>query len=213
MTAASFASLIGAKRIAKHKWVGRCPAHPDRHPSLSIGVGKRVPVVMMCMSNGCSTKDILNAMGLRWADLFDGKASAEVRDRIGNRERMDALRRRMDLVIWLGTVDRRKRNYWRAAYRGIREEWMRLRLLLEPEAVYEELSARRLQARICREGFEKLWEEQYGPWNVDNSHNRTEQPLGSGNRQPERPDRSAGCGGGQYARYSPWSVGPHRRTA
>lgn len=53
--------------------MAKCPAHPDRHPSLSIDEGKKVPIVLCCMSHGCETKAILAALGLHWRDLYDDK--------------------------------------------------------------------------------------------------------------------------------------------
>ena len=41
MTAKSFAELLlRGRRIGKDRYVARCPAHPDRTPSLSIWVGE-----------------------------------------------------------------------------------------------------------------------------------------------------------------------------
>ena len=89
MTARELAARLGARRIGKDKWVALCPAHPDRRPSLSIGIGRKVPVVMKCRSAGCDTKAILAAMGLKWADVFDaalGKIDfAGIRRREGER--------------------------------------------------------------------------------------------------------------------------------
>jgi putative DNA primase/helicase len=47
----------------------RCPAHDDRHPSLSVsnGDGK---VLLHCHA-GCELADILTALGLEQRDLFD----------------------------------------------------------------------------------------------------------------------------------------------
>ena len=69
MTAAALSSLLHGKRIGRGKWVARCPAHPDRHPSLSIAEGK-TGVLLKCMSAGCETSAVLEALGLRWSDLF-----------------------------------------------------------------------------------------------------------------------------------------------
>lgn len=49
----------------------RCPAHDDRKPSLGLsdGDGK---VLLICRA-GCTTEQILGALGLSWVDLFDGE--------------------------------------------------------------------------------------------------------------------------------------------
>src|SRR5262245_4638608 len=52
--------------------MARCPAHPDRTPSLSIAVsGDRDKILLHCHA-GCAVDDILGALGLERADLFAG---------------------------------------------------------------------------------------------------------------------------------------------
>lgn len=46
----------------------RCPAHPDRRASLSVGAGKEHPVVLHCHA-GCERDAILDAIGLTWQDI------------------------------------------------------------------------------------------------------------------------------------------------
>ena len=53
------------------KWIGKCPAHADENPSLSIGVGNDGRVLLHCFG-GCETRDVLEAVGLRFKDLFHG---------------------------------------------------------------------------------------------------------------------------------------------
>jgi hypothetical protein len=55
--------------------MAQCPAHGDRVPSLSVTEvdGK---VLVRCFA-GCETTDILAALGLTWADLFDQPAHAQ----------------------------------------------------------------------------------------------------------------------------------------
>src|SRR5260221_1941608 len=55
-------------------WTARCPAHHDRHPSLSIGVGKDGRILLKCHA-GCTVDGIVAAMGLTLADLFPTNAS------------------------------------------------------------------------------------------------------------------------------------------
>lgn len=48
------------------RWYGdhgraRCPAHDDRNPSLSISIGKDVPIVLHC-HGGCSNSDVIDAL-------------------------------------------------------------------------------------------------------------------------------------------------------
>src|ERR1051326_4441914 len=50
-------------------WTAQCPAHDDRTPSLSIGVGDDGRVLLKCFA-GCSTLDVLSAVGIEPRDLF-----------------------------------------------------------------------------------------------------------------------------------------------
>lgn len=56
------------KRTAKG-WSACCPAHEDRHPSLSIDVGKDGCAVLCCHA-GCSNDSVCKALGLTLAELF-----------------------------------------------------------------------------------------------------------------------------------------------
>ena len=50
-----------------------CPAHDDRNPSLSVGVGDKQPVVLHCQTEDCDTEDILEALGLSWKQIMASK--------------------------------------------------------------------------------------------------------------------------------------------
>jgi hypothetical protein len=50
-------------------WQARCPGHEDRHPSLAVAIGRDGRVLIRCWS-GCTTVRVLDALGLRWSDLF-----------------------------------------------------------------------------------------------------------------------------------------------
>lgn len=49
-------------------WMACCPAHDDKHPSLSVGLGED-RVLLRCHA-GCTFDDIILALGLRKRDLF-----------------------------------------------------------------------------------------------------------------------------------------------
>ncbi len=55
----------------------RCPSHEDRHPSLSIGVGDDGRVLLKCQA-GCDTADVLAAIDLKPADLFEHQERDEI---------------------------------------------------------------------------------------------------------------------------------------
>jgi len=56
----------------------RCPAHKDRNPSLSVEAGREHPVVFNCQA-GCEPGQVIEALGLTWADL--SKPREEKRNR------------------------------------------------------------------------------------------------------------------------------------
>jgi putative DNA primase/helicase len=81
VTAAAVAARLHARRTGSG-WMARCPAHPDKIPSLSISEsGGRV--LLHCYAN-CSTESIVTSLGLTMADLFSdgGKMKASVRPKI-----------------------------------------------------------------------------------------------------------------------------------
>ncbi len=50
-------------------WLASCPHHDDQRPSLSVSTGKDDRVLLMCHA-GCSTDDVVHALGLEMPDLF-----------------------------------------------------------------------------------------------------------------------------------------------
>ena len=56
-------------RSSLRGWTACCPAHADREPSLSIGLGEQGQVLLKCFA-GCSLERIVEAMGLSLVDLF-----------------------------------------------------------------------------------------------------------------------------------------------
>ena len=68
MTARELLSRLEAVRPVKGGWQARCPAHPDKSPSLSITESDG-RVLLKCFA-GCETSAIVAAMGLEMSDLF-----------------------------------------------------------------------------------------------------------------------------------------------
>jgi len=68
-------SHLACVRKSVHGWVARCPAHDDREPSLSVGLGHEGQILLTCFA-GCSLERIVDAMGLTVADLFPHASSA-----------------------------------------------------------------------------------------------------------------------------------------
>ena len=50
-------------------WTAHCPAHEDRHSSLSVAVGNDGRVLLRCFA-GCATEAVVEALGLKMQDLF-----------------------------------------------------------------------------------------------------------------------------------------------
>jgi putative DNA primase/helicase len=46
------------------QWTARCPAHDDRNPSLSVGLGRDGKLLFTCHAHGCSFQAIMQALGL-----------------------------------------------------------------------------------------------------------------------------------------------------
>jgi len=70
--------LEGVKQTGKEQWQARCPAHDDRKPSLSVARGEDGRALVKCQA-GCTTADVLSAVGLTEPDLFpqDGQQSRQ----------------------------------------------------------------------------------------------------------------------------------------
>ena len=62
-------SQLKGVRTSMRGWRACCPAHADRKPSLSIGLGEHGQVLLKCFA-GCSLERIVEAMGLTMTDLF-----------------------------------------------------------------------------------------------------------------------------------------------
>ncbi len=71
--------LRGVRKALKG-WVACCPAHHDRTPSLSIGLGKDGQVVVHCFA-GCPFASIVQALGVQASDLFPVDPAASPRQK------------------------------------------------------------------------------------------------------------------------------------
>jgi CHC2 zinc finger len=99
-TAEQIAQLIQGRRSGAG-WIGRCPAHEDRSPSLKID--ERDGKILLCCFAGCSLKEIYERLGISVSDLFSESrafqpkphalrqaevATADLRHRLTPRERV-----------------------------------------------------------------------------------------------------------------------------
>lgn len=75
MTADKLLSLLdGVKKTGTETWIARCPAHDDKHPSLSIRETVDGKVLVKCWT-GCSVDEVVAAAGLALGDLFPERPS------------------------------------------------------------------------------------------------------------------------------------------
>lgn len=115
--------LQGVRRIGKGRWLALCPAHNDRHPSLSVRETPEGKVLLRCWA-GCPTSAVLAALGLRWTDLFPDTGRGRSRP-LSRAEREAAkraqaeieLRRRLDAAC--ETLHRRLCVYVRAIHLAV----------------------------------------------------------------------------------------------
>jgi hypothetical protein len=91
LTAEAIADLLRARLAGRGRWMARCPSHDDRSASCSIRDGAAGHVLIHCFA-GCSTEAVLEAAGLRMADLFAGPPPTpeQARDAALVRARQDA---------------------------------------------------------------------------------------------------------------------------
>jgi hypothetical protein len=69
------AAVPGGGRKVGGQWWCRCPVHPDKRPSLALRETPDGTLLVRCYA-GCATSDVLDALGLRYRDLYpDGPAS------------------------------------------------------------------------------------------------------------------------------------------
>jgi hypothetical protein len=61
--------LEGIKATGPGKYVARCPAHSDKHPSLAIKEADDGAVLLFCHA-GCGIDEIAGAAGLELSELF-----------------------------------------------------------------------------------------------------------------------------------------------
>ncbi|WP_065758846.1 virulence-associated protein E [Pseudomonas defluvii] len=64
--------LDKVKSAGANKWKACCPAHDDKNPSLAISETSEGVVLLKCWA-GCTTNEIVSAIGLELRDLFPGE--------------------------------------------------------------------------------------------------------------------------------------------
>ena len=59
--------LQGVEEKGGGQFMARCPCHDDKRASLAVRMGEK-GIVLNCLAH-CETADILDALGLSWADV------------------------------------------------------------------------------------------------------------------------------------------------
>lgn len=65
--------LPGHKPAGNGQFAAQCPAHDDKHASLSVGTGDDGRVLIHCQA-GCPTLNVIHALGLKFADLYPARS-------------------------------------------------------------------------------------------------------------------------------------------
>ena len=84
------ARAVRPRRKFKSSYIARCPAHDDRSPSLSIDEAQDGRILINCHA-GCGALDVLDAIGLDWADLFPPDGEYLTGKRNVSREAVDSI--------------------------------------------------------------------------------------------------------------------------
>lgn len=77
--------LEKVKRTGENRWVARCPAHDDKHPSLAVREMPDGRVLVKCFA-GCGFDAIVAAAGLEPSDLFPERLPDSKYEKIQRRE-------------------------------------------------------------------------------------------------------------------------------
>lgn len=65
--------LENVRRTGPGRWVARCPAHGDKHPSLAVRELDDGRVLVHCFA-GCAVESVLSAVSLTFDDLYPPRA-------------------------------------------------------------------------------------------------------------------------------------------
>ncbi|MGH8320551.1 MAG: DNA primase [Gammaproteobacteria bacterium] len=102
--------LESVRKTGESRWIARCPAHPDKTPSLAVRELSDGTILLHCFAE-CSAAEIVSAVGLTLGDLFparnlpDGKHSAAGQRRPFDSETTLKLVAREALVCALAASD------------------------------------------------------------------------------------------------------------
>jgi len=75
MTTTEIAQRLNAKPTGPMEWTAICPGHDDTNASLSVTEGRDGKTLLHCHA-GCTTEQIVAAVGLKMSDLFQSKTTS-----------------------------------------------------------------------------------------------------------------------------------------
>ena len=97
------------KKLASGGWMANCPAHEDAKASLKVDIGADGRALLKCHA-GCSTDEIVAALGLTTADLFLRRNGNEARREVAVYKYADESGRHLyDVVRFTGKEFRQRR--------------------------------------------------------------------------------------------------------
>jgi len=119
MTVEDLLPRLNSVRPTSRGYMARCPAHEDRHPSLSVSEGNRA-ILLKCWS-GCNLQEITAAMGLRVKDLFFKTDLDPVARRKAQQQRDRHRRKQTKVTVAIGlTIDAlREAGYFVRSRQGL----------------------------------------------------------------------------------------------
>lgn len=68
----------GVKTNNGKEYMALCPAHNDKHPSLSIGYSHEQKHILIHCHAGCQAEDVLSCVGLTLKDLYDNEKGSNI---------------------------------------------------------------------------------------------------------------------------------------
>jgi hypothetical protein len=142
------ARLDAVRSRGTGKWSARCPAHPDKTPSLTIQEGER-GLLVKCWG-GCTLDEITGKLGLETKDLFyDGLPDPrQRREAVQRRAKDRAAQRTADKARGRNSDLLRHAEYLIESARGMSiDEW-------SPDQLDTRLN-------LLGDAYDLLWEEQH----------------------------------------------------
>jgi hypothetical protein len=99
--------LKRVRKLGADRWTACCPAHDDRHPSLSIRQTSDGTTLIRCHS-GCGAAEVVRAVGMELSQLFPARRLENHSRRLHRpffRDQVFELLRHEATIVWLVGCD------------------------------------------------------------------------------------------------------------